>query len=540
MKNKYWIVDTDNLSIVKDIFIGYSISEDGSFYLNEKPKILDGTGCYTCIESFPDKIIICQDFLGMQGIYHFQHENRNIFSNGFKKIVDYIIGLKFPLTLDKNFCIHYIFSNEEPVNINDTMINEIKRIGKDYSIEISLDGKIKFIENDYEVNTIKIDSKEAIDIIDKWHNKWCNVFRNLVKLNSPILVDLSGGMDSRCCFGLLLNSNIDKNNIIIKRNVPKKTAYAKNYEDWDISQEIVDKYGYNNRVNIDKYNNIKNKDDKIIPTFEEFDNLIFGNSKICDYYLSIISEPVFHINGIYGDRMHLDGMDEIKEDIRNKKKKYKKEMKKEDIQILWDDLDKNLNIIIRKYKAKNRTLYHGDFFSEFIQRFYGSKITTKIFNNDLLITPFSDPLIHKIQIYLQGSKTYFYGYALIYFRYFEGLLNFRIQANPKPRYFTEEEINFAKKQCEKYPLKKIEYDYIPNLVDEKKVIGKLTFREDDIKKVLEKRLKESEEQFVNLFGKEYFEFALNDLKKESIKMQNFMTPIVAICSILKRLNNINK
>ena len=316
----------------------------------------------------------------MQGIYHFQHDNRNIFSNGFKKIVDYIIDLKYPLTFDKKFCIHYIFSNEEPVNINDTMINEIKRIGKDYRIEISLDGKIKFIEKDYEVNTIKIGSKEAIDSIDKWHNKWCNVFKNLVKLNSPILVDLSGGMDSRCFFGILLNSNIDKNNIIIKRNVPKKTAYAKNYEDWDIFQEIADKYGYNDRVNIDKYNNIKNKDDKIIPTFEEFDNLIFGNSKIWVYYSTLYPEPVFHINGIYGDRLHLDGMDEINEDIRNKKKKYKKDMKKEDTQILWDDLDTNLNIIIKKYEARNRTLYHGDFFSEFIQRFYGSKITTKIFS----------------------------------------------------------------------------------------------------------------------------------------------------------------
>ena len=238
--------------------------------------------------------------------------------------------------------------------------------------------------------------------------------------------------------------------------------------------------------------------------------------------------------------MHLDGMDEINEDIRNKKKKFKKEIKKENTQKLWDDLDKNLNIIIKKYEAKNRTLYHGDFFSEYIQRFYGSKITTKIFHNDILVTPFSDPLIHKIQIYLEGSKTYFYGYALIYFRYFEGLLNFRIQANPKPRYFTEEEINFAKKQCEKYPLQMIEYDYIPNLADDKKFIGKLTFREDDIKKVLEKRLKEAEEQFVNIFGKEYFELALNDLKNNSIKMQNFMTPIVSICSILKKLNNVNK
>ena len=379
MENKYWIVDTNDLSVIKDTFIGYTVSEDGSFYLNEKPKNLDGTGCYTCIESFSDKIIISQDFLGMQGIYHFQNDNRNIFSNGYEKIVDYIINLKNNLTLDKNFCIQYIFSNEEPLNMNDTMLNEIKRIGKDYMIEISLDGKIKFIEKDYEVNTIKVDSKGAIDILDKWHNKWCKVYRNLVKLNSPILVDLSGGMDSRACFGILLNCNIDKNNIIIKRNIPRESAYEKNYEDWDISQQIVDKYDYNDRVNIEKYNKIKYKDDDKIPTFEEFDNLIFANSKICDYYSSLYSEPIFHINGIYGDRLHLDDIKEIYEDIRNKKKKFKKDMKKEDIEILSEHIDKNANIIIKKYEAKNRTLYHEDFFLNIFKDFMVLKSLQKFF-----------------------------------------------------------------------------------------------------------------------------------------------------------------
>ena len=224
MENKYWIVDTNNLSIVKDLFIGYTVSEDGTFYFNKKPKILDGTGSYTCIESFPDKIKISQDFLGTQGIYHYQNENRSIFSNGFEKIVDYILDLKLPLSLDKNFCVQYIFSNEEPININDTMINEIKRIGNDYFIEINLEGKVNIIEIDYEVNTLKADSKETIEILDKWYIKWCNVFRNIAKFHSPFLLDLSGGFDSRMCFGILLNSNINKNNVIIKRNVPIKNT----------------------------------------------------------------------------------------------------------------------------------------------------------------------------------------------------------------------------------------------------------------------------------------------------------------------------
>ena len=542
MENKFWIVDNNNLSVIKTTFIGYSVSEDGSFFFNEKPKILDGTGCYTCIESLTDKIIISQDFLGIQGIYHYQYENRNIFSNGYEKIVDYIINLKLPLTLDKNFCVQYIFSNEEPINMNDTMISEIKRIGKDYTIEIGLDGKVNFIENDYEPNSIKVDSKETIEILDKWHNKWCNVYRNLVKLNSPIFIDLSGGMDSRICFGILLNSNIDKNNIIIKRNTPRKSSYQKNYDDWDISQEIVDKYQYDDRSNFKyfKGKEYEYKEENKLPIFEEFDNVIFGNSKICDYNSCLLSHPSFHINGIYGDRIHLGDMQEIKNYLRHKKKKYNKDMKKEDIKILGDYIDKYSNIIFKKYESRNRPLFLGDFSFEYIQRFLGSKITSKMFQNDIFISPFADPSYHKIQVHLEGTKNYYAMAALVFIRYCGELIDFRFQTDSTPRIINEEEINFAKKQCEKYPFQKLQFDYIPDLVDKKKVANYIFFEEEKVRNILEKRLKEGEEQFVNIFGKEYFELAMRDFKKENIKMQNYLTPIVSICFILNKLKKINK
>ena len=83
MENKYWIIDTNDLLKIKDIFIGYTISEEGELFLNKKPKFLDGTGCYTYIEILSDKVIIGQDFLGMQGIYHYRNGERNIFSNGY-------------------------------------------------------------------------------------------------------------------------------------------------------------------------------------------------------------------------------------------------------------------------------------------------------------------------------------------------------------------------------------------------------------------------------------------------------------------------
>lgn len=65
---------------------------------------------------------------------------------------------------------------------------------------------------------------------------------------------------------------------------------------------------------------MKWKDMNKIPTFEEFDNLIFGNSKICDYKSYIFTKPVFHLNGIYGDRNHLGDMNNILSYLRHKKK----------------------------------------------------------------------------------------------------------------------------------------------------------------------------------------------------------------------------
>ena len=159
--------------------------------------------------------------------------------------------------------------------------------------------------------------------------------------------------------------------------------------------------------------------------------------------------------------------------------------------------------------------------------------------NDIIISPFADPLFHKFQILLDGTTYPYPMVALIYTRYFEGLLEFKFEDKGNFRIITEEEINFAKKQCEKYPFKKIQFDFIPDLVDKKKVVNKITFKKEKIRNVLEKRLKNGEEQFVNIFGKEYYDLAIRDFNKENIKMQNYFTPIVSICSILNKLNKVN-
>ena len=137
---------------------------------------------------------------------------------------------------------------------------------------------------------------------------------------------------------------------------------------------------------------------------------------------------------------------------------------------------------------------------------------------------------------MEGTKNYYALASLIYNRYFEDLLKVKFQTDAEPRIINEEEINFAKKQCQKYPFRKVEKEFIPDLTDKNKIIYKENFPKEKVRIILEKRLDDAERQFVNIFGKEYFELAKRDLKKENISMQNYLTPIVSICSVLNKIN----
>ena len=530
----YWLINTKDLSKVKNTFIGYTVTDDGNIILNEIPDKVDGTGAYTFIKVLEDKIEIYQDFLGIQGIYHYKNNDFSVFSNGYDILVDYLIKSNLKLTFNRDYATQYIFSNEEAVNINDTLIKEISRLAKNIKVEIDFKGNIELKKINYIINTIKLDTKEAIDILDSWHNKWCKAFRNLAKFHSPLLFDLSGGFDSRMLFGILLNSNINKNNIIIKRNAPKKNGYSKNYDDWEISQEIIDKYNYSDRSNYKYYQTVEN-DKNDLSIMRDLKNLVFGNSKICHYDTQTYDQPIFHIVGIYGDRSHLGDFNIVKLYLESEKKKFKKYIKENDLEIHKKMIDTNANIIINQYKETNTELFLGDFTFEYIQRFYGSKMTKNIFNNDINISPFADPLFHKIKIYVDGTKNYFGMASLIFIRYFEDLINFRFQTDTKPRIINEEEKLFAKNMCEKYPFHKINYEEIKDNSNNKIFIKK-SYDKVKIREYLKEVLAKGKDKFIKIFNEDYFELAINDLQKENINMQNYLTPIVSICYILNKIN----
>ena len=99
--------------------------------------------------------------MGLQGIYHYKNINYDIFSNAFEKLVDYLLTKKEKLTFDLKYATQYIFSNEEPINLNDTLINEIKRLSKEIRVEINLKGVI-LLHIFKQKNFFKVDSFEPL------------------------------------------------------------------------------------------------------------------------------------------------------------------------------------------------------------------------------------------------------------------------------------------------------------------------------------------------------------------------------------------
>ena len=58
----------------------------------------------------------------------------------------------------------------------------------------------------WQENSVRIDSQEGIALLDKWFALWTGLFRRLADITPNIEADLSGGMDSRISFLLMMKS----------------------------------------------------------------------------------------------------------------------------------------------------------------------------------------------------------------------------------------------------------------------------------------------------------------------------------------------
>ena len=118
------------------------------------------------------------------------------------------------------------------------LINEIEMLPDNY--DIIIDKKNKFItynKIDYQEYTLYLDSKEGMDVLDKWYDKWINILRFIRSKTNDIVFELSGGLDTRIIAALWLSANINLNKIEIR-------SYLRTPEDLRIASLIANNFKF--------------------------------------------------------------------------------------------------------------------------------------------------------------------------------------------------------------------------------------------------------------------------------------------------------
>lgn len=142
------------------------------------------------------------------------------------------------LSLNKDYADAFLFADLVSFAYCDTLVNEINLIPRNYIININKkDSTLNFSEIDYQENTVSLDSKETFDLLDKWYYKWVNIIRNLKSNTNNLIIDLTGGFDSRVIAALWITSNIDFDKFKINSRIIHK-------EEYEIASEIGKVYNF--------------------------------------------------------------------------------------------------------------------------------------------------------------------------------------------------------------------------------------------------------------------------------------------------------
>ena len=193
--NQFFIIDSNNLNSVESKLFGFAIYNENIIFandMNENIK-LNGDGVYVRILKNENEIYISQDFNGSYGIYLYDDGSQFVISNSFIKLVDYLKD-KYHISINNDVALSFIPSDLCSIVYTQTMINEIEFIPRNHVIKININNRtLKHKKINYNENTIPIDSKEGIEILDNWFYKWISIFRKLKMKTNDLKIDLTGG-----------------------------------------------------------------------------------------------------------------------------------------------------------------------------------------------------------------------------------------------------------------------------------------------------------------------------------------------------------
>lgn len=475
--DEFFIIDSDNIMNVKSELIGFSIVGDEivrNENFNENISLSE-SGCYVYIKVTEDKVSFYQDVNGSWGLYIYQFDGYFAISNSFLKLVEYLRN-NHKITFNDDFSKALMSTGLCSVIYKETMINEISDVPRNFVVHIDKNTHlVEYEKIDFESDSIDINSKEALDIIDNWFYKWVGILRSLKKKTNNIHFNLSGGFDSRVIFLLALCSNIDLNKIYIQSYNDDKYVHK---EDFAIASKIADFYGF--KLN----NNPISAKRKYFKEFNTTLNLAFyvkfGFHKQLDYRFYRTSEPVFNFSGIGG------------ETIRYYDPYYKKTY--DEIMAMYLDASNRMHesLVIPFSRIFEKTLINlandcniTEEKSEYLfekhynevrsKNHFGKFAAMEYLTNKLCLSPSLDLDLHKIKRTTEECNDPYLLIALLFIRFCPKLLEFEFQGDRK---IDEKTIDYAKKINDICPFVVKDFDFIsgPDLddfdVDESIFVGR--------------------------------------------------------------------
>ncbi|WP_295723070.1 hypothetical protein [uncultured Methanobrevibacter sp.] len=450
LEDQFFIIDSYNLDSIEERLYGFSVNNNRIIENKDiiKNISLDATGAYIFVEVDEENIKISQDFNGSYGIYIYKNKDYFAISNSFVKLVDYLKHFHV-LTLNKDYADAFLFADLVSFAYCDTLVNEINLIPRNYIININKnDLSIDFSEIDYQEKTVSLNSKEGIELLDKWYYKWVNIIRNIKRNTNNLIFDLSGGFDSRVIATLWLTSNIDLDKIKIESG-------KNHYEDFEIASKIGKFFNF--KLNQDLVNTkfILFNDINTPLNISFYVRLGFHKRMIFESYIT--SKPIYHFTGAGGASLR-DSNQYPEEYLDNMKIRLNRDdlaffnPSKRVILKSWDKLSKKFKIDINSSEI---TQIHR---SEVRDRnHFGKNTVTRYLINHFLVNPLFDPIIRRLKLKTDDCNDNNLLFAIIFSRYCPELLNFKFDGNREIQLDT---LDYAFNLNEKYPFVQKDFDFI--------------------------------------------------------------------------------
>lgn len=461
--NFFVITSDDNLNEIIPRLYGYAVLEDklliNSHNCNRR---FSGTdfGVYVNVTTDDNEINIYQDYFGSFGLHLYRNREYWAISNSFIYLVNYL-SKKKSMSFDDDFAKAFLAPPTAVLSYENTMIKEITILPRNCTVKINKsERKLDICSFEQKETYIPIDSKEAIAIIDTWHNKWNRIIKTLSDAGEFVTCDLSGGKDSRASFTSLFAENLDLNSIHFNSTNDKLYTHG---DDYAIACKIAEKYGFHLNAASDKRDTYKMNPEQ---------NLNASLLLKCGFHKELMfttlynRKTMFKITGSGGEALR-DHWSEPVDDFISNNCKY----------VNFNSVDsagclnEMLTVTVEKQNkaaATSCTVANDYFYKNVRMRYHFGKGQAEMFmSNSIWLAPLLDPSLYTLNQNIGKDNDSDLLYAVLYDRFIPEINDLPFDSN---RIVDEKTWKLAREINEKYPYIKAEAtDEIKLTIDSERI-----------------------------------------------------------------------